>query len=519
MTENNNSPLFVEDDTLFFADDNEKEEMPKDTWRVLIIDDEKEVHNVTKLVLDDFEFDKRGLHFTSAYSAEEAKDILRDGQEIAVILLDVVMESDDAGLKLIKYIREDLKNCLSRIVLRTGQPGQAPEKKVIVEYDINDYKEKTELTSQKLYTTMVSSLRSYRDLLMIHENKEKLEKIISSSSSLFRLQAVEKYAVETLAFLEDILHKQTLHHQKSSMIAKKQGEDFIVLGATGEYNGSLHKSIYDVMSSDACKYLREALTTEKIVYFDDCFAYYLRNESEGGNLLLLKGIQGLTEFDKYLIEIFCANLSISFDNMYLNKEIQNTQKEIVFTLGEVAEARSRETGNHVRRVAEYSYLLAEKYGLPKEEAEIIRMASPMHDVGKLGIPDSILNKPGKLTEDEFQLMKTHTLIGYDILKNSNRDILKAASIIAEQHHEKFNGKGYPSGLKGNDIHIYGRITAVADVFDALGSDRVYKKAWELDRILELFKQERGQQFDPQLVDLMFDSLPEILMIRDQFKDV
>lgn len=208
----------------------------------------------------------------------------------------------------------------------------------------------------------------------------------------------------------------------------------------------------------------------------------------------------------------------SLEAALLNIEIEETQKEIIFTMGEMAEGRSKETGNHVKRVAEYSKLLACKYGLSEEEAELLRIASPMHDIGKIAIPDAILTKNGKLTDEEFEIMKTHADIGYQLLKNSNRRILKAAAIIAQQHHEKWDGSGYPNGLRGEEIHLYARITAIADVFDALGSERVYKKAWDLPRILDLFEKERGRHFDPDLVDLFFESLDDILRIREGYQD-
>lgn len=202
----------------------------------------------------------------------------------------------------------------------------------------------------------------------------------------------------------------------------------------------------------------------------------------------------------------------------LNEEITNTQKEVVLTMGAIGETRSKETGLHVKRVAEYSYLLAKLAGLSEEEAILLKQASPMHDIGKVGIPDNILNKPGKLTPEEFDIMKTHAEIGYEMLKHSQREILKASSIVALSHHEKWDGSGYPKGLKGEDIHIFGRITAVADVFDALGHDRVYKKAWPLDDILELFKDQREKHFDPNLVDLFFENLDKFLQIRDTLHD-
>ena len=202
----------------------------------------------------------------------------------------------------------------------------------------------------------------------------------------------------------------------------------------------------------------------------------------------------------------------------LNEEIQSTQKEIIYKMGEIGETRSKETGNHVKRVAEYSELLALLYGIDKKEANILLVASPMHDIGKVGISDAILKKPAKLTLEEFEIMKEHSMIGYNILKDSKRDILKAAAIVAKEHHEKYDGSGYPLGLKGEEIHIYGRITAIADVFDALGSERCYKEVWEDEKIFQLFRDEKGKHFDPKLIDLFFDNLDMFLQIRDRYKD-
>jgi len=170
-------------------------------------------------------------------------------------------------------------------------------------------------------------------------------------------------------------------------------------------------------------------------------------------------------------------------------------------------------------VAEYSRIFALHYGLGEDEANLIKMASPMHDIGKVGIPDNILNKPGKLTTEEFEIMKTHAALGYDMLCHSTRPILKAAATLANEHHERWEGGGYPRGIAGEDIHIYGRITAIADVFDALGSDRCYKKAWEDERIFELLRAGSGRHFEPKLVDIFFDHLDQFLQVRDSYRDV
>ncbi len=202
----------------------------------------------------------------------------------------------------------------------------------------------------------------------------------------------------------------------------------------------------------------------------------------------------------------------------LSMEIVDTQREVVFTMGAIGESRSKETGNHVKRVAEYSELMALLYGLDIQEAELLKQASPMHDIGKIAIPDAILKKPGRFDAEEREIMNTHAELGYQMIKNSERPLLKAAAIVAYQHHEKWDGTGYPQGLKEKDIHIYGRITAIADVFDALGSDRVYKKAWSNERIFKLLKEERGKHFDPILIDLFFENQDKFLAIRDKFQD-
>jgi len=203
----------------------------------------------------------------------------------------------------------------------------------------------------------------------------------------------------------------------------------------------------------------------------------------------------------------------------LKTELEETQKEIVWIVGTIGEYRNKEMGNHVKRVASYSYCLAKHYGLSNRECELIKYASPMHDIGKVAIPDSILNKAGSFTQDERDIMERHSQIGYDLLKNSDRELIKIASIIAYEHHEKYNGKGYPRGISGEDIHIYGRIVALADVFDALGSNRIYKKAWSDDKIFTLLKEERGEHFDPKLIDIFFENLDEILAIRDSMEDI
>lgn len=203
----------------------------------------------------------------------------------------------------------------------------------------------------------------------------------------------------------------------------------------------------------------------------------------------------------------------------LDNEIIETQRELVSTLGEVIEVRSNETGNHVKRVAKLSRLFGEKVGLSEHELEMLEAASPMHDVGKIGVPESILHKIGRLTDEEFDIIKTHTDIGKDLLGSSDRELLQTAGIIAYQHHERWDGSGYPNGLKGEEISILARITMLADIYDALSSDRSYKKAWSEEKVLRYIESERGKYFDPYLVDIFLENLSAVKAIRSRYTTV
>ena len=238
-----------------------------------------------------------------------------------------------------------------------------------------------------------------------------------------------------------------------------------------------------------------------------------RNEKELLLLELEKKNAQLLEFNEKM-EVLVKEETKK--NMSLNQAIITTQQEVIATMGAIGETRSKETGEHVLRVAEYSRLLALKAGVSNEEADELKMASPMHDIGKVGIEDAILNKPDKLTNMEFEIMKTHAEIGYEMLSGSNQRLLQTAAIVAYEHHEKWDGSGYPRGLKGEEIHLFGRITAIIDVFDALSHDRVYKKAWPLEEIFKLLKSEREKHFDPNLVDLFFENLDEFLAVKKTF---
>lgn len=232
---------------------------------------------------------------------------------------------------------------------------------------------------------------------------------------------------------------------------------------------------------------------------------------KGNNIFSDSDLKHLMLTVRYIVETIKSTL--------LLEEIEATQRELINILGLITESRSKETANHIKRVAEYSYVLAEFYGLDKKTCELLRDVSPLHDIGKLAISDSILHKPGKLNDAERANMMTHPALGYNMLKDSTRELIQAGAIVAHEHHEMYDGSGYPNRLKGDEIHIFGRIVALADVYDALSSDRSYKKSWEQEKIIQYIKNERGKHFDPVLVDILVENIDRFLIIKEEFKDV
>jgi len=200
------------------------------------------------------------------------------------------------------------------------------------------------------------------------------------------------------------------------------------------------------------------------------------------------------------------------------EKLEVTQKEMIVTLSTIMETRDDDTGQHVVRVANYSKLLAELYGLDAERVNLIYKAAPFHDAGKVAIPDDILNKPGKFEPDEWETMKTHAIRGYEIFKASTGEILQMAATIALEHHECWNGSGYPHGLKGEEISIAGRIVILADILDALTTKRVYKEAWSFERASDFIKEQRGLIFEPKIVDLFLENEGLFVSIYNKLKD-
>ncbi len=492
---------------------------PNNFYKILIADDEEEVHKMTKLVLRSFEYDGARLEFYDTYSGMETMEFLDKDNDIAIILLDVVMEDDEAGLRVVKYLRENLKNNITRIVLRTGQPGKAPENKIIVEYEIDDYKSKTELTVQKLFSTMYVCLRAHKNIKSLDRQKVGLTKVINASQDLFKyhsftefingmlIQVMSLYDVEA-----DSIYVRDTDKMFDGMAFVQIKGSAKVLAATGKYEHLIGESPdFDNYHEDIkkiVKQIQESSEDELVLRQGDFLAIYKQSSDKLiKNYIILETKLNSDNID--IIKLFMNNFSLAIDNFMINISAHETQDEIIYRITEVVENRSNAAGFHSRRVSEITRILAEKMEYCEEDVEIIAKASVMHDIGKIAIVDSVLLKPGKLTAEEFENIKTHTTAGYNILKGSKFTLIQLAADIAYHHHERYDGTGYPEGKKGGEIRKECEIVAVADVFEALISKRCYKEPWPKEKIIQYFKENSGTQFAPDVVEALLSDVEEV----------
>ena len=502
------------DDTLF-----EPSRLSADTpWKVLIADDEPEVHEVTRLVLGGFRFEERPLSFLSAYSAAEAFELIRTQPDIAVLLLDVVMETEHAGLEIVRRIRQELGNHRVRIVLRTGQPGQAPEQHVISSYDINDYKEKTELTAARFQTTLFVALRGYRDLMTIETSKQGLEQVIDASADIFSQREGRSFAAKVLKHLARLSQTDGITLLCRIEDTEADQQRYPIALSTAPHADLVGREAGQVLPDSHMASLNTALHNRSHVFGSDHYVLHFIDNNERESLLYIGEGGVIGDVERKLLEVFSTNVSIAYKNLHLNQDLVDSQLEMIWLLAGAAETRSRETANHVLRVGLLAELLGRAAGLDAKAAENLRLAAPLHDIGKIGIPDAILNKPGSHTPEETVIMRSHAQLGAQMLGNSKRPLLQLASRICLEHHENWDGSGYPNGLHGEAISLEGRVVALADVFDALGSTRVYKAPWPRERIREFLIEQTGRKFDPRLIDLLFDRWDDAEALRTQYPD-
>jgi response regulator RpfG family c-di-GMP phosphodiesterase len=500
----------VSRDSLLFADEAPTPAADVAPWKILVADDEEEVHKVTKLALTDFTHFGRPLQFLHAYTGAQAVQIMRDNPDIALVLMDVVMETEHAGLNAVLAIRNDLRNRLTRIVIRTGQPGQAPESLVVRHYDINDYKEKTEVTARKLHTLVHNGLSLYRELSALTTYKEGLEQLIGASAALQAQRSEEQFGRSALQQLAIMLYAEAPRMPSDMFLAVRSADGSSrVLTGTGYYAGCAGRRLEETLGSDALADMDLALRGRAVVFGPQQFLAASPLAAGAELRVYIAGEAPARSIDAAHVSLFCHNIATGYDNLKLNRQLKDSQRNLILLLSTAIEQRMHTGGGHGQRVATYVRLLAELHGLPEDVLDWLPLAATLHDVGQIAIPEALLNKRDRLTPDEQALMETHTRWGQDLLSSQDSEVLQMAGLIAAQHHEHWDGRGYPNRLAGPQIHQYARITALADAFDELlhGAARL-----GLTEALVQIEAERGRRFDPLLVNLLVKNI-------DRFKAV
>lgn len=478
------------------AGDTREQPTPRHTWKLLVVDDEPDMRALTRINLKGFQFADRGLEIIEAGSGTEAREALSRYTDVAVALIDVVMESDDAGLRLVEFIRKDLNDPMMRLIIRTGQAGLAPERYVIDHYDIDDYKDKTELTATHLYTAVRSAIKSYRDLRSIDLNRTGLQHVLMAAPDIYRIsnRSLSQFFQGVLTQVVGLCNLSG-----NSFISTIDG----VIATFDESETTVQAASGTLSSRERFEHIR-AECTQSILHGKvpemlrkDAYVVPLLVQGRPVGFIYIEPTHDLDASDRALVAMMAQQCSSALENLRLHVDLTKSYDHMIDMLARIAEFKDSATGSHINRIDQYTRLLALELGLSDEEATHVGKASRLHDVGKIGIPDAILRKPGRLNAEEYAVVRTHTHIGKSILENDSQ--LATACDIATHHHERWDGSGYPEGRPSGEFQLATRIVSVIDVFDALISHRPYKQPWDPDRAAAEVEKGAGTQFDPTVV--------------------
>jgi signal transduction histidine kinase/response regulator of citrate/malate metabolism len=448
-----------QDDVLYLIEDTgtAPEASTLRKWKVAIIDDDPAVHEGTRFALSDYELRGQTLEILSAYSAAEGRSLMRDHSDIAAVLLDVIMETDAAGLDLVDYIRNDLHNETVRIILRTGQPGQAPERRVIVQYDINDYKAKTELTADKLFTSLTAALRSYQQLERMVQTRRGLEIIIDAASTLYDFKSMQRLAEGVLTQLASLLNVDCAGILVLRDDVGSSGPDFSVLAGSGCYSRFIGTAGSKSLDPELRQMVEAAFQRRKNEFFDQRSVLYLRTGSGREVVVLLQAERQLSDMDRALVELFGSRLSIAFDNVILYQQLQQANSQLEDRVAQ----RTRALMQANRRLSAQWLRLQRANGFKNEI-----LGTVAHDLkNPLGV---ILGRTEMLTE----------LITAESSKESVtsqvehiRDATKRLTSMVDHLISDAMADAFDISIRREPIDIAGLVTEVADANQPLALNK------------------------------------------------
>jgi len=464
------------------------------TRTILVIDDSKFICHEVKKVLN-----ARSYNVVSALTAKEGFDILLH-EEINTIILDMELP-DKHGLEVLREIKKIKKLQNIPVVILSGARDSEIVRNCIKLGSFDFVQKPFNIEEFVLKVTMAVTVNTRDNEL--NQVRNKLENDLNKTSFVASeyLDAINESNILIHTNEQNVIldvndrHCDISGYKREKLIGQKISE-FIM-------KDSMTHGIQEIESQ-----LKEF----------QIFRGMISNVKKDGSIYYTQtSVMPIYDTQGKILEYLWMSTDVTTSVKHAS-ESQEIQRSLLYRIGEIGESRSSETGQHVKRVAKCTKLLAQLCEMESEEVGILYHASPMHDIGKIAIPDQILKKPAKLNADEWKIMMTHSQLGADVFKDSDNQLFKIASSVALTHHEKWDGSGYPQGIRGKDIPIYGRITAIADVFDALSSKRVYKEPWSDEKIKNYFQEHSGTQFDPYLASLFLDNYDSFLEIRDTNKD-
>jgi len=468
---------------------------------VLIVDDDQGMHMISRLLIRGMTFQGKKVALISAHSIEEARQQFAENQDVSVAVINAPEGQIDQYIQLIRHLRHTLKLKELRIILSIVSYKEIKDVGEYENLDINDLRTINELTEENFAIVVRTALRDYLAEAQLTQHISGLHSLISDLSA--EVKVADHTLYEVLKKIESIMGRP----EGNSKLVIEPNADWNVVFSEGQFSGLSEKEIFEG-SEELIELVKKytATQTNYFLYSNDKVFFSLNMIANQDALCCIFGCERAYQ-DSYTLgitQLFTTEYSLKIRNERLQKDLLMSHRHVLTKLCESVEVRSPETGKHIYRIGMYAALFSKILGFDEEYQILIEHAAPLHDIGKIAIPDVILMKPGKLTTDEFETMKTHVIHGFNFFKRESdeiRPLLDLAAVIALTHHEKWDGSGYPNQTSGIDIPIAGRIVALCDVFDALRSKRCYKEPVTLKETLRIMQKDAGTHFDPKLMKI------------------